>query len=202
MAEEQTQGHVTRLLRAVTAGDGAAADRLLPVVYDELRRLAHSYLGSERAGHTLTPTALVHEAYLRLAGRGAGLPSERGEFFAVAAQAMRRILVDHARARNAQKRGGDGARVPLDDAVSWFDERRISLPDLDGALARLAERDARKSRLVELRFFAGMTLAQAAEALSIPLRTAERDWSMARAWLQRELGETGAPAAPAEGGPA
>lgn len=197
MADQEGQGDVTRLLRSVTARDPAAADRLLPLVYEELRRLAHSYLGSERVGHTLTPTALVHEAWLRLQGRQADLPAQRSEFFAAAAQAMRRILVDHARARNAQKRGGDADRVPLDEAVAWFDERSISLPGLDGALARLAERDPRKSRLVELRFFAGMTLPQAAEALGIPLRTAERDWTMARAWLQNALG----PAASAETDP-
>lgn len=186
------QGRVTELLRLAGAGDASAAEGLLPAVYDELRRLAQSYLGGERAGHTLTATALVHEAYMKLVG-GRGLPSARPEFFAVAARAMRRILVDHARARNSEKRGGEHRRIPLDEAVAWFEERRIDLPDLDAALARLGERDARKARVVELRFFAGMSVEQAAEALGVPLRTVERDWTLAKAWLKRALSE-GAPA--------
>lgn len=185
--EHPEQGQVTRLPRSLTERDPAAADRLLPVVYDELRRMAQAYLGSESPGHTLTATALVHEAYLRLAGRAGSLPAERAEFFAVAAQAMRRILVDHARAKKAQKRGGSESRVPLDDAVAWFEERSIDLPDLDRALAGLAGHDVRKARLVELRFFAGMSVTQAATVLDVPVRTAERDWALARAWIKREL---------------
>lgn len=179
-------GAATEILRLAGEGDPGAADRLMPLVYAELRRLAQSWLAGERAGHTLTATALVHEAYLRLAG-GPGLPTERGAFLAVAARAMGRILVDHARARKAQKRGGDGPRVPLDDAVAWFEERSIDLPDLGGAIARLAAHDARKARLVELRFFAGMSVDQAAMAMGIPQRTAERDWTHARAWLKNAL---------------
>jgi RNA polymerase sigma factor (TIGR02999 family) len=185
--EHPAQGEVTRLLRSITDRDARAAERLMPVVYDELRRMAQAYLGGEAPGHTLSATALVHEAYMRLAGRADTLPAERAEFFAVAAQAMRRILVDHARAKKSQKRGGSGGRVPLDDAVAWFEERALDLPDLDRALVDLAAHDPRKARLVELRFFAGMSVTQAAEALGMPVRTAERDWTLARAWLRRAL---------------
>jgi RNA polymerase sigma-70 factor (ECF subfamily) len=183
-------GRVTELLHLASSGDPDATRELLPVVYDELRRLARSYLGQERTGHTLTATALVHEAYLKLVGHGAGLPSARMEFFAAAAQAMRRILVDHARGKKAGKRGGESRRIPLDDVVAWYEERRIDLPELDAALARLAERDARKARVVELRFFAGLSVEQVAQALAIPLRTVERDWTLARAWLKHTLAAT------------
>lgn len=186
------QGGARDVLRAAGAGDSSGSEKLLAAVYDELRRLAQSYLGGERAGHTLTATALVHEAYLKLAGAGR-LPGERSVFLASAAQAMRRILVDHARARKALKRGGSGARVALDDAMAWFEERRIDLPGLDAALSRLAERDARKARVVELRFFAGLTMEQVAEVLGTPRRTVERDWTLARAWLKRALREAGDP---------
>ncbi|MFM9994467.1 MAG: sigma-70 family RNA polymerase sigma factor [Phycisphaerales bacterium] len=192
--EQPPQGEVGRLLRSVTDRDPAAAERLLPVVYDELRRMAQAYLGGEVPGHTLSATALVHEAYVRLAGRAGTLPAERAEFFAVAAQAMRRILVDHARAKKAQKRGGSSARVPLDDAVAWFEERALDLPELDRALVELAGHDPRKARLVELRFFAGMSVTQVAEVLAMPVRTVERDWTLARAWLRRALrGTSGEP---------
>lgn len=189
---------ITQLIRRAGGGDADATQRLLPVVYAELRRLAQSYLAGERPDHTLTATALVHEAYLKLAD-GSALPGERGAFFAVAAKAMRHILVDHARARKAQKRGGGGTRIPLDDAVAWFEERSIDLADLDSAMIRLAEYDPRKARLVELRFFAGMSVEQAARAMDIPLRTAERDWTHARAWLRNALCRPGGPAMTAPG---
>lgn len=190
-------GPITEVLRLAGGGDAGATRELLPLVYAELRRLAQNYLSGERPDHTLTATALVHEAYLRLADATA-LPGERAAFFAVAAQAMRRILVDHARAHKSQKRGGSGRRIPLDDAVSWFEERTIDLGDLDLAMNRLAEFDPRKARLVELRFFAGMSVEQAAAVLGIPLRTAERDWTHARAWLRTELNEPGERALPGE----
>lgn len=178
---------VTRLLQELQSGGPGASDRILPYVYDELRRLAQSYLATERPGHTLSATALVHEAYVKLVNRQA-LPRDKGEFFAIAAQAMRRILVDHARAKKADRRGGSAARVPLDDAIAWFEARDVDVEKLDEALARLAAFDERKARLVELKFFGGLSMQAVADLLDIPLRTAERDWTLARAWLRQEMG--------------
>jgi RNA polymerase sigma factor (TIGR02999 family) len=179
---------VARILSAVEQGDPHAAEQLLPLVYDELRKLAAAKLASEAPGQTLQPTALVHEAYLRLVG---GEPARawdgRGHFFAAAAEAMRRILVDAARRRRADKHGGGHHRVELLDAELAVDSGGDDLFAVDDALARLAAREPRIARLVELRFFAGLTVEEAAAGLGIPARTAYRHWAYARAWLRREL---------------
>lgn len=185
--DELTPGAVTRLLAAWNQGDEQARDSLMPLVYGELRRRAASYLRRERPGHTLRPTDLVHEAYLRLCAQHKGWQN-REQFFAVAAQLMRRILVDHARAQKAAKRGR-GLRVTLDEGmVGSLGARQPDLITLDTALEELAQRDERLCRLVELRFFAGLTLQETAGALGISLATANRDWALAKAWLFRRLG--------------
>jgi RNA polymerase sigma factor (TIGR02999 family) len=179
-------GDLTRVLDAVAAGDPQAASQLLPLVYDELRRLAAARLAHEAPGQTLDATGLVHEAYLRLVG-----PADerrwdgRGHFFAAAAEAMRRILIDSARRKLAQKRGGGRQRQPLDEvAAPGADEELLAL---DEALLKLAAADPLKARLVELRYFAGLTGEQAAAALGISPTTADRHWAYARAWLQTEV---------------
>jgi RNA polymerase sigma factor (TIGR02999 family) len=177
------QDEVTRLLSAASAGSQTALDRLLPIVYDEMRRLAQRLLGRERCDHTLQPTALVHEAYLKLVRQDSVGFDDRAQFFAAAATVMRRILVDHARAKRREKRGGDAVQVALDDAVALFEQRSGDLCALDEALTALAELDERKARLVELRFFAGVGMEEAARMLGVSLRTAERDWEYVRAWL-------------------
>jgi len=177
----------SRLLRAIEAGDPLAADELLPLVYDELRRLAACHLAGERPGQTLTATALVHEAYLRLVGDGAPAWDGKGHFFAAAATAMRRILVEAARRKKSLKRGGDRERLDLDDAVAVAPETHEDLDALDEALDRLAAHDPVKARLVELRYFAGLTIDQAAVALGVSAATAERYWAYARAWLRRQI---------------
>lgn len=180
---------LTVLLRAAQAGDGAAMEELFAHAYRELREVAARQLRTERATHTLQPTALVHEAYLRLMQQeslGARTPAE---FLGVAAMAMRRILVDHARRRSRLKRGGGAGTTALDELALSFDERAVDLVALDEALDQLAKRDPKKARLVELRFFAGMAMAEAAALLGLPLRTAERDWTVARAFLRGRLGE-------------
>jgi RNA polymerase sigma-70 factor (ECF subfamily) len=178
---------VTALLQAWTGGDLAARDRLMSVVYRDLHRRAAAYLRRERAGHTLQPTALVHEAYMRLVDQHRVVWQNRGQFFGVAAQMMRRILVDRARARKMAKRSGQWARVTVDDAARATPPVNVDVLDLDAALVRLAEFDPRKCRLAELRFFGGLTLAEASDALGISPATAERDWQAARAWLSKEL---------------
>ena len=178
---------VTALLHAWTAGDLGARDRLMSVVYRDLHKRAAAYLRRERVGHTLQPTALVHEAYLRLVDQRRVVWQNRGQFFGVAAQLMRRILVDRARARKMAKRSGQWARVTVDDAARAIPPVNVDVLDLDAALARLATFDARKCQLAELRFFGGLSLAEAGEALGISLATAERDWQAARAWLSKEL---------------
>ena len=178
---------VTALLHAWTAGDLWARDRLMSVVYRDLHKRAAAYLRRERVGHTLQPTALVHEAYLRLVDQRRVVWQNRGQFFGVAAQLMRRILVDRARARKMAKRSGQWARVTVDDAARAIPPANVDVLDLDAALARLATFDARKCQLAELRFFGGLSLAEAGEALGISLPTAERDWQAARAWLSKEL---------------
>jgi RNA polymerase sigma factor (TIGR02999 family) len=166
--------------------------RLFPALYDELRHIASGLLSGERSGHTLDPTGLVHEAYMKLAAqRTVGWP-DRTAFIGVAAQAMRRILVDHARGVRTLKRGGPSHRIELTDAAAVFESRAIDLLALDEALDRLAELDEAKARLIEVRFFGGLTLDQAATVLNTPLRTAERDWAFARAWLRDQL-EKGSP---------
>jgi RNA polymerase sigma factor (TIGR02999 family) len=179
---------VTQILAAVEAGDQQAATDLLPLVYDELRKLAASRLAEEKPGQTLQPTALVHEAYVRLVG--GGTPQNwagRAHFFAAAAEAMRRILVENARRKNSQKRGGGRERADLLDehvVVDATDERLVALSE---ALDAFAVEEPRMAELVKLRFFAGLTIEQSAELLGISLRTAKRDWTFARAWLRRQM---------------
>jgi RNA polymerase sigma factor (TIGR02999 family) len=158
----------------------------MAVVYDELRRRAAAHLRRERPGHTLQPTALVNEAYLRLVGQRAAWKS-RGQFFGVAAEIMRRILVDRARARRAAKRSGQWSRVSLDPALTVAPQDAVDVLDLDAALTRLAALDPRKSRIAELRFFAGLSLEETGDTLGVSLATVERDWQAARAWLFKEL---------------
>ena len=181
---------VTRILAAIQSGDAAAAGQLLPLVYEELRRLAAQRLSQEKAGQTLQATALVHEAYLRLVGGGqADHWNGRGHFFAAAAEAMRRILVEAARRKGAERHGGGWARHELIDADLAVDTSGDDLFAVDEALTRLAAADPRVARLVELRFFLGMTLEEAAAHLGIQERTAYRDWAYARAWLRQALDE-------------
>jgi RNA polymerase sigma-70 factor, ECF subfamily len=178
---------VTRLLEAVRAGEQGALDRLLPLVYDELHRIAARYARRERTGHTLQPTALVNEAYLRLADHADKAWQNRAHFLAVAAQTMRHILVDYARARQAGKRGGALARVTLEEAVAAAPERDVDLLALDDALARLSSLDPQLARLVELRYFGGLTIRETAEVLNVSPKTVEREWDSAKLWLRREI---------------
>jgi RNA polymerase sigma factor (TIGR02999 family) len=178
---------VTQILRAIAAGDPSAASQLLPLVYDELRRLAAHKLAQETPGQTLQPTALVHEAYLRLVDQGSGQPwDSRGHFYAAAAEAMRRILVESARRKQAVKHGGGRRRVPLEE-FHRVAESPEDLLDLDEALSGFAAEEPDKARLVQLRFFAGLSTADAAAALGISVATAERWWTFARVWLYSEL---------------
>jgi RNA polymerase sigma factor (TIGR02999 family) len=181
---------VTRLIQAIGEGDSRATAELLPIVYDELRRLARARMANERAGHTLQATALVHEAYLRLVGDGDAHWSGRGHFFAAAAEAMRRILVENARRKATVKRGGELQRVELDSACAASLPPSLDLLALDDALSKLAKMDPAKADLVKLRFFAGLTMPETAEALGISLATAERYWTFARTWLYAELSES------------
>ena len=187
---------VTRMLSAAAVGDASAAARLLPLVYDELRALAGRYVRREDAGHTLPPTALVHEAYLKLVGQRDADWRDRGHFFAVAAMAMRRILVNHARDRERLKRGGDRSRESLDavaaQLVSEFERGGTELLALDAALERLRTLSEQQARVVELRFFAGCSNAQVAELTGRSERSVERDWATARAWLKGEIERLGA----------
>lgn len=178
---------VTGLLVAWRNGDRDALDRLIPQVYAELRRLAHHFMRAERAGHLLQTTALVNEAYLRMVDVTRVSWQNRAHFFAVAAQLMRRVLVDAARERDALKRGGDLQFAPLQDVESPGADRFIDLVALDEALDRLAQLDPRKARVVELRYFGGLDVAETAEVLSVSSDTVMRDWKMARLWLYREL---------------
>jgi RNA polymerase sigma factor (TIGR02999 family) len=186
-----TPPEITALLRAWSAGDEAALDQLLPLVYQELHRLAARHLGRERGHHTLQTTALVHEAYLRLIDQKETQWQNRAHFYAVAATQMRRILVDHARARHYQKRGGGAQRVEFDEALEVSDERAAEVVALDEALTALAEFDARKSRMVELRFFGGLSIEETAEVLGVSPGTVMRDWTLAKTWLQREMNQRG-----------
>jgi len=185
-----TQQEVTRLLEEWRGGDPAALDRLTPLVYDELRRLAHGYMRRERPG-TLQTTALVHEAYLRLVDQQTVAWQSRAHFVAVSAAAMRHILVDYARQKHAVKRGGAAQRVLLDEAALASAERASELVALDDALNALAELHPRRCRVVELRYFGGMNNREMSEVLGISEATVERDWRFARAWLYRELARTG-----------
>lgn len=180
---------VTQILNAIEQGDSHAAEQLLPLVYSELRQLAAVRLANEKAGHTLQATALVHEAYLRLVGDGESDNwNSKGHFFAAAAEAMRRILVESARRKGRVRHGGGRQRVNLDEAVSVVDiDESDHLLDLDDALSRFEATDFAAAQLVKLRYFAGLTMPEAAAALGMPLRTAERNWTYARTWLCREL---------------
>jgi RNA polymerase sigma factor (TIGR02999 family) len=181
---------VTRILTAMEQGDSAAAEALLPLVYQELRKLAAAKLSHEQAGQTLQPTALVHEAYVRLVGGNAPQGWDgRGHFFAAAAEAMRRILVEKARRKQSQKHGGGWKRVDLDAASVVSDDRSEALLALDEALDRLDNRWPEKARLVKLRYFAGLTIPEAARALKVSVATAERHWTFARAWLHAQLSQ-------------
>jgi len=184
------QGEITRLLAQMRAGDEQAQEELAPLVYDELRRLARGYMRWERSDHTLQPTALVNEAYLRLIEGAPVSWKDRTHFFAVASQLMRRILVDHARARNAEKRMGVGRKVSLDEALGFPEQKGVDLLALDEALERLEERDPRQARIVEMRFFGGLSEEEIASHLGISARTVRREWSVARAWLYKEIRKT------------
>ncbi|MEZ4474693.1 MAG: ECF-type sigma factor [bacterium] len=178
---------VTRLLLAATDGDAGAQEQLLPLVYDELRRRASSALRRERASHTLQPTALVHEAWLRLVNQEGIDWKSREHFYAIASRVMRRVLVDHARGRLRQKRGGDQIRVELDDGMGLSVGRDADVLAVDAALEALAALDARQAQIVELRFFGGLTVQQVAEVLEMSKRAVEAEWTMIKAWLRREL---------------
>ena len=182
---------VTQLLADWASGDERALDRLMPLVYQELRRIANRALDRERPGHTLPATALVHEAYLRLVGQHSAQFQNRAHFFAIASQIVRRILVDHARRRASLKRGAGDAPLVLDMEVA-VDAPSVDALALDAALTRLAALDPQQARIVEMRFFGGLTVEETADVLNISPRTVKRDWSMARAWLRRELSETSA----------
>jgi RNA polymerase sigma factor (TIGR02999 family) len=187
---DATAGQITMLLRELRYGNKAATERLIPLVYPDLKRLAEHYMRRERQGHSLQPTALVNEAYLRLIG-GAGVEwQDRAHFFGVAPQLMRRILVDHARGRQAGKRGGPGQhQVTLDGALCYNYRDPDELLAVNEALERLAAFDPRQARIVELRFFVGLSVEEVAEVLGFSSRTIKREWDMARAWLRGQLGD-------------
>ena len=184
-----SQEEITGLLLDWGNGDRAALDRVVPLVYRELRRLAHRQMRRERPDNTLQTTALVNEAYLRLVDYDRVRPRDRAHFFAIAAQAMRRILVERARARRSAKRGSGAQKVSLDEAPDVSDERAADVIALDEALTTLAALDPRKSQIVELKYFGGLTIEETAEVLDVSTPTVERDWRMARLWLHREIGK-------------
>jgi RNA polymerase sigma-70 factor (ECF subfamily) len=187
MNKSLVRGETTRLLSQWRAGDQAAFDRLLPIVYDELRRLASSYMRSERPDHLLQTTALVHEAYLRLVHQSEMSGETRSHFFALAAQVMRHVLVDYARARSRAKRGGGVPCLPLEDVAVISPERADELVAVDAALESLMAFDQRKGRIFELRHFGGMSVEEAAQVLQLSPATVARDWRMAKAWLRRAI---------------
>ncbi|MDQ5845517.1 MAG: sigma-70 family RNA polymerase sigma factor [Acidobacteriota bacterium] len=178
---------LTGLLIEWREGDPSALEKLTPLVYDELRRIAHRYMQRERNGHTLQTTALVNEAYLRLAGQQKIQWQSRAHFFAVSAQVMRHILIDHARRRHYAKRGGEASQVQLEDTAAMSQQRAAELVALDDALDELANLDPRKARVVELRYFGGLSLEETAEVLEISVMTVRRDWRAAKAWLFRRM---------------
>lgn len=187
MTASPSAPHTTSLLTATSEGDLQAASDLMPIVYDELRMLARSYLQRETPGHTLQATSLVHEAYLRLVDQGTTTERTRAHFFSVAARVMRRILVDHARRARAEKRGGEWERLDYDEALLAAEGRHVDLVALDDALHDLARLNPQHSQIVELRFFGGMTTEEVAEVLDVSARTVKREWRMARAWLRRVI---------------
>ena len=192
MSEQQPDASVTELLVKARSGDEAALANVFPLIYEELHRLAQHQLQREPDGHTLSPTALVHEAYMRLIDYSRMQWTGRAHFMAVAATAMRRILVDHARSHRSVKRGGTLRRVPLESVELGTEDRAELLIAVDDALGKLKEVDGRQARIVECRFFGGMTEEETAEALGIGLRTAKRDWAKAKSWLHREIAASSA----------
>lgn len=179
------QQDVTMLLREASAGAADAPGRLLELIYDDLRRLAGAYMKNERSDHTLQATALVHEAFIRLVDWENVTWQNRAHFFAVAAEVMRKILIDHARKRSANKRGG--TKLALDDAVSYSDEKEFDILALEDALQSLERIDRRKAKIVELRFFGGLSIEETAHVLDVSITTVKREWTFSRAWFQREL---------------
>jgi RNA polymerase sigma factor (TIGR02999 family) len=186
---EQLRDEVTQILRDWSGGDAHAPERLMPFVYDELRRLARSFLNRERGGHTLQPTALVNEAYLRLVDQTRVNWQNRSHFYGIAASMMRRVLIDHARGHATEKRGGSAIHLSLDDVHIPLEQRAASFVALDEALVTLAQLDERKCKVVEMRFFAGLKDEEIAEVLGVTTRTVLRDWKKARLWLYRELSQ-------------
>jgi RNA polymerase sigma factor (TIGR02999 family) len=184
---EAERGEVTILLAKLTKGNQEAASRLIPLVYSEMRRLAGAYMRRERGDHTLQPTALVNEAYLKLVEQRSVDWQSRSHFFGIAAQVMRRILVDHARGHLRDKRGGGQKPVPIDEALVFAPEQSEEFLKLDDALERLTKLDERQGKIVELRFFGGLTVDQTADLMGISAKTVKRDWSMAKAWLHGEM---------------
>jgi RNA polymerase sigma-70 factor (ECF subfamily) len=184
---ESSPENITPLLRDLQNGDREAASKLTPLLYNELRRLARNYMRRERTDHTLQATALVHEAYLKLVKQPSTAWQDRSHFFGIAAHVMRQILIDHARGHLREKRGGAQKAVPLDEACAFFPGQSAELLRVDEALERLEKLDPRQSKIVELRFFGGLSVEEAAEFLKISPKTVKRDWSMARAWLRAEL---------------
>jgi RNA polymerase sigma factor (TIGR02999 family) len=189
LAAHASSHGVTEFLVSWSDGDTAALNHMLPLVYKELRRIALSHMRRERFDHTLQPTALVHEAYLRLVNQSNVHWKNSAQFFGIASTMMRRILVNHAKNRQAAKRGGGIIKVPLDAARDSAEQRDVTLLALDDALLHLAKRDERKGRIVELKFFGGLTTREIAEVLHVSIATVENDWRMARAWLYRELAD-------------
>lgn len=191
---------ITQTLTSASRGDRAAMDTLFPLVYDELKRLAESHLRRERDNHTLQATALVHEAYIKLIDQKHVHDRDRAYFFALASQAIRRILVDHARARNRKKRVGNRRQLSLDEGIAVAPDTDLDVLGLDEALERLAHAHPEKARVVEMRFFGGLTTEEVAEVLGVTTRTAERYWQYARAWLYREIaGQSDGPPPPQAG---
>ncbi|QYO66102.1 sigma-70 family RNA polymerase sigma factor [Leptolyngbya sp. 7M] len=182
-------GHITRLLRDYEAGDRTVLDELLPLVYDELRQIAGSYFANERRNHTLQPTALVHEAYMRLVDQRNVDWQNRAQFYGLAAKMMRRILVNHAAAKRSEKRGGQKDHISIEEVTIAFDDTNFDLLDLNEVLERLSQRDAEKAEIVEMKFFGGMTTEEIADALGRSTATIERGWTFARSWLYKELAE-------------
>jgi RNA polymerase sigma factor (TIGR02999 family) len=184
-----SQTEITRYLLAWNEGDQAALQKLMPVVYDELRKLARSYLRKERTGHTLQATALVHEAFLRLIDQNSVQWQNRAHFFGVAAQMMRRILTNYAIARGAEKRGGKSQHISLEDVTGLSEHRDLDVVSLDQALNDLEALDPRQSRIVEMRFFSGLSIEETAEVMQLSPATIKREWSTARLWLRRKMAE-------------
>ena len=187
LLQRESPNPVTELLVRWRSGDRDALEALMPLVYDELRRLAHHYLRQERSDHTLQSTALVHEAYLRLTGNTPPQWQSRAHFFGIAAHLMRQILVEHARSRGTAKRGGNAPRLALDESLAMPQQTGVDVIALDRALQQLSELDAQQGRIVELRFFTGLTIEDTSEVLGISPATVKRDWTTARAWLFRAM---------------